>query len=389
MGMAMLALCALLAVMLAPLSSVQRAAASDWSPPSTVYIPDTGHSIDGVFLTYWRGNGGVNVFGNPVTAEMQQNGHTVQYYQYARFEYWPEDAGGAVVHLGLIGAELRPQVVLRNTFSGVGSIGSILPKAGATSSEAVKMAMAWAPLDAKITAKPTTDAWQYIPETKHSIANGFKTYWQNSGGSAYLGNPLTEEYALKGITYQVFERGQLAWKQNSDPWQVAVGSMLAKKYKFSTAATGQGDAPTYSEDLFIEPKKVVAPVGGQSGGSGERWVDINLATQYLVAYEGNTSVLETYVSTGREGFETPTGTFFVNSKLESQTMAGVIGGETYNVPDVPWVMYFTDQGHALHGTYWHSNFGTQMSHGCVNLPMDVAQWMYGWSSIGMRVVIHY
>ena len=56
-------------------------------------------------------------------------------------------------------------------------------------------------------------------------------------------------------------------------------------------------------------------------------------------------------------------------------MEGVIGGEYYNVPDVPCVMYFTNGGHALHGTYWHSNFGTPMSHGCVNLPMDVAAWM--------------
>ena len=76
-------------------------------------------------------------------------------------------------------------------------------------------------------------------------------------------------------------------------------------------------------------------------------------------------------------------------KLESQTMSGVIGGEYYNVPDVPWVMYFTNEGHALHGTYWHNNFGNTMSHGCVNLPMDVAEWMYGWADIGMRVEIHY
>jgi lipoprotein-anchoring transpeptidase ErfK/SrfK len=68
-------------------------------------------------------------------------------------------------------------------------------------------------------------------------------------------------------------------------------------------------------------------------------------------------------------------------------MEGVLGGEYYNVPDVPDVMYFTDFGHALHGTYWHNNFGTPMSHGCVNLPMDVAAWMYQWASVGTRVEI--
>ena len=70
-------------------------------------------------------------------------------------------------------------------------------------------------------------------------------------------------------------------------------------------------------------------------------------------------------------------------------MEGVIGGEYYNVPDVPWVQYFTNYGHALHGTYWHNNFGAVMSHGCVNLPMDFAEWLYGWTSIGTRVEIHY
>jgi lipoprotein-anchoring transpeptidase ErfK/SrfK len=70
-------------------------------------------------------------------------------------------------------------------------------------------------------------------------------------------------------------------------------------------------------------------------------------------------------------------------------MEGVINGEYYDVPSVPWVMYFTDLGHALHGTYWHNNFGQTMSHGCVNLPMDFAEWLYGWADIGTRVEIHY
>ena len=57
------------------------------------------------------------------------------------------------------------------------------------------------------------------------------------------------------------------------------------------------------------------------------------------------------------------------------------------MPQVPDVMYFTNEGHALHGTYWHHNFGQEMSHGCVNLPMDVAAWMYQWAPVGARVEI--
>jgi lipoprotein-anchoring transpeptidase ErfK/SrfK len=110
----------------------------------------------------------------------------------------------------------------------------------------------------------------------------------------------------------------------------------------------------------------------------------------MTAWAGDQVVLGSYVSTGREGFDTPTGTFFVNTMIDAQTMEGVLGGEYYNVPDVPWVMYFTDVGHAIHGAYWHSNFGAVMSHGCINLPMDVAEWLYNdFAFVGMRVEIHY
>jgi lipoprotein-anchoring transpeptidase ErfK/SrfK len=131
------------------------------------------------------------------------------------------------------------------------------------------------------------------------------------------------------------------------------------------------------------PKAPPDPFGGA------KWIEVNLSTQYLIAWQNGQRVNETYVSTGRPGFETPTGTWYVNTKLLSQTMSGCIQGECYYVPDVPWVMYFTDWGHALHGTYWHNNFGHPMSHGCVNLPLDFAEWLYYWTPIGTPVVIHY
>ena len=105
------------------------------------------------------------------------------------------------------------------------------------------------------------------------------------------------------------------------------------------------------------------------------------------AFEGNSVVMTTYVSTGKERFDTPTGTYYVNSKIPVQDMEGVIGGEYYNVPEVPDVMYFTGVGHAIHGTYWHENFGNPMSHGCVNLPIETAQWLFKWTSVGTPVVI--
>jgi lipoprotein-anchoring transpeptidase ErfK/SrfK len=116
-------------------------------------------------------------------------------------------------------------------------------------------------------------------------------------------------------------------------------------------------------------------------------VVVSLSLQALWAYEDGKVVRSTYVSTGMAGTPTPAGLFWVINKLPVQTMEGTISGQAYRVEDVPNVMYFNDDGDALHGTYWHANFGVPMSHGCVNLPLDVAAWMYDWAPMGMPVQI--
>lgn len=393
-----LAAFSLLATLIAPIvASAAQTSDSDWSAPRTVFFPKTGQTLDEVFLDKWREAGGAEAYGYPITPELKQkDGHIVQYLQYARFEWWPngdKNADGANFVLAKIGQELKPgyQPASQKEHEATKKEGFTSPKGLPTADKADPILAAWAPV--KAPTKPA-DNIQYVEATKHTVSNGFLTYWQNTGAENYLGNPLTQEYAVKDITYQVFEYGQLAWQKGKDPWLVPVGKVLADKYKLDQKPRAQGDVPTYDEALFTPPPtptpepKIADGQGGNSGMVG-KWIDVNLSTQYLVAYDGDSVFLESYVSTGRPGFDTPTGTFSINSKLESQTMEGVIGGEYYNVPDVPWVMYFTDEGHALHGTYWHNNFGNVMSHGCVNLPMDVAEALYAWAPIGTPVVIHY
>lgn len=123
---------------------------------------------------------------------------------------------------------------------------------------------------------------------------------------------------------------------------------------------------------------------------GDREIVVSLWQQRLWAYEGDTVVLATWVSTGTAETPevvTPIGQWRVLTRLWSETMAGTVNGEPYRVEDVPHVLYFTNEGHALHGTYWHSNFGTPMSHGCVNLPLDVAAWLYDWAVEGTAVTV--
>lgn len=116
----------------------------------------------------------------------------------------------------------------------------------------------------------------------------------------------------------------------------------------------------------------------------QRWIEINLSTQRLVAWEGNRSVYGILVSTGRQDTPTFPGVFTIQSKLEIDRMIG----EDYNVPDVPFVMYYHG-GYAIHGTYWHNNFGTPMSHGCTNVAVNHAEWLFNWANVGTTLVIHY
>jgi len=127
-----------------------------------------------------------------------------------------------------------------------------------------------------------------------------------------------------------------------------------------------------------------APQPSNPTPTGARWIDVNLSAQRLTAYVGNTPVRSTYVSTGLPRTPTPTGSFRIYVKYTSTPMAG----PGYYLPNVPYTMYFY-AGYGIHGTYWHSNFGTPMSHGCINLPTSEARWLFYWASVGTLVRIHY
>ena len=119
-------------------------------------------------------------------------------------------------------------------------------------------------------------------------------------------------------------------------------------------------------------------------GENERWIDVNLTHQVTYAYEGSQLVNSFLVSTGTWQHPTVTGQYHIYVKYRYTDMSG----PGYYLADVPYVMYFY-QGYGLHGTYWHSNFGTPMSHGCVNLATEDAGWLFNWASVGTLVNVHY
>ena len=157
-------------------------------------------------------------------------------------------------------------------------------------------------------------------------------------------------------------------------------------------SSGGGLTLSYVPDTPTSEVPTAAPAATPSSGSqtdyvgtgGERWIDVNLSQQMVYAYEGNTVVNSFLVSTGTWEHPTVTGQYHIYVKYRYTDMTG----PGYYLPNVPYTMYFY-QGYGLHGTYWHHNFGTPMSHGCVNLETNDAAWLYNWASVGTLVNVHY
>ncbi len=122
------------------------------------------------------------------------------------------------------------------------------------------------------------------------------------------------------------------------------------------------------------PTATPVPAISPPVAASEKWIDVDLTHQRMTAYQGNTPVFQALVSTGLPNTPTVVGQFHIYWKLSATDMAG----PGYYLPGVPYTMYFY-RGYALHGTYWHNNFGHPMSHGCVNLRTEDAQWLFNWT----------
>lgn len=142
--------------------------------------------------------------------------------------------------------------------------------------------------------------------------------------------------------------------------------------------------PYYVPAMHLRPIPAdsYAPISADVPPDAKR-IDVNLTKQTLTAYENDKAVFSTKISSGIPSPETNThvGEFAVIEKLPSEHMgvANVFGAvDDYVLAGVPWTSYFTEDGIAFHGTYWHQNFGTPMSHGCINMRIEEALWIFRW-----------
>ncbi len=135
----------------------------------------------------------------------------------------------------------------------------------------------------------------------------------------------------------------------------------------------------YSNLLRSNPAGDPPPIGSLAPGDG-RWIDVNLTLEIVTAYEGQTPVTTFLGSTGQPGWETPPGLYTIIRRVENERMVG----PDYDVPNVKWTQYFTNEGHALHGNYWRDPelFGMPGSHGCVSMRDEQALLLWQFAEIG-------
>ena len=388
----------LLAVLLLLISPV---AAQAQAP--ALYFPRTGHHLTDEygFLSFWRAHDGPHLIGFPVTEAFHADGiGPVQYFEKARLEQIVAADGATTVRTGAVAAEYA--AALYRSFPP-------RPDRAPVAGEFV------------------------FSETNHGVREPFAGFWQAAGGIDFFGAPISEplwERTASGQRQvQYFARARLerdaTFAGTPDEIQVTdLGRALAELYGLNIAPVPNTGAETFGPAAPAAPdaaplagvpnaagaaapqpappaqpaaRPAPAPQAGRpapppvarSAGGAKRIV-VNLTRQWLYAYEGDQLVFDAPVATGRDGMNTPTGSFSVYAKLPVQTMDGVTNGEYWVVPNVPHVMYIYG-GVALHGTYWHNLFGSgaRPSHGCVNLPLKSAAWLYSWTPVGTPVQVTY
>jgi lipoprotein-anchoring transpeptidase ErfK/SrfK len=226
----------------------------------------------------------------------------------------------------------------------------------------------------------------YVQKVKYRF-NSPVTSLPESGQLCEVTVPYTQIYQ-KSLTFGWQPRSRLYYQ--STHWGVGVdeGPDGALWYRlYDELREDEYNVP--AEHMRIIPDTELSPISMDVSPSKKR-IEVSIQNQTLVAYEGDKVVLSTRISSGLNQkpdpggipWDTPRGVFNIQSKMPSKHMGvGDLASDGSDLPGVPWTQFFlTPPGNALHGTYWHDNFGLQMSHGCVNMVTDEAKWLFRWTT---------
>ncbi len=210
----------------------------------------------------------------------------------------------------------------------------------------------------------------------------------DGGGGPLASAAIDAGFINNGFAVKV----EIRWDEKDGKPKVVSSAELSKRSAVGlTGARTTISGVTWAETVagfWVRPQDFTPahPQTPTDLGPGEKWIDVDITRQALVAYEGTTPVFATLISTGRRNlqdkehdFPTPQGNFHIREKHVTTTMDGDVASDgPYSIEDVPWVMYF-EGSYALHGAFWHDQFGHMRSHGCVNMAPDDARTLFAWS----------
>ncbi len=369
------------------------------------FIADTGHTVKGELATAWRERGGARILGNPLSEQFEKSGVTSQIFQHAVVDI---DRSGDVT-LRKLNTELAAAA-----FANDPAFLPTPPSLGTTT-------LVTASDGLRIRARPGTDGdiITVIAENTEFIAAqgdhrdwvpGYADGFSGWVSSEYLKEPQAlPELAKEEWLIDVWQGAALSDTNLRAAPQMSSAVVRPVGYGEQIivvdwvdgekvididgiwAQTSEGGF-LYGRDLGRSAPVQPTPLPPQAPRIG-KWIDIHLTQQLLVAYEGQRAIRTVVITSGKPGWETPEGIYKINTRVANETMdSGAIGAEEfYKLEDVLFTQYFTDKGHALHFAWWKTKetIGRPGSHGCINLLLDDARFIWEWADIGTVVNLHY
>ncbi|MCY4110209.1 MAG: L,D-transpeptidase [Chloroflexi bacterium] len=323
--------------------------ASDPTNDRMLYFPETGHHLSGEYLRMWGRTGGMVTLGPPVSEPTTKPFVEYQAFRngvlYRDLEYWLTPPLPGKVNILPVGSTLAPR------FMGSGN-----PRRG----------------------DPSASYWFW--QTKFGTHTRLWQTFLDGGGVFVFGYPISHLVQDSGTRVQWFQNTRLELNDNDEVGISPLGEWMADELKLDTRRV-----PMRPGAFLFDGVSNPVPIGRVQ----DRRIEIDLSLQRLAAFQGDKRVYDVLVSTGRELTPTPTGIFPILRRVENERM---IGGEFgtddyYDLSNVYFTQYFTWKGHALHYAYWHNNFGSEMSHGCVNMTLWDAKWMWNFADSGVPITI--
>jgi hypothetical protein len=240
----------------------------------------------------------------------------------------------------------------------------------------------------------------YISYIDRVDQNGVYYLMQNGGWIPGKGARVSEISNFQGLEFHATPRNSFGWAFEQIPILNAPGYNTGKTGKqiypfqtmniYTTQIVDNEEWYLIGPDEWVEGRKVARVTLNtlpQEGVTPNRWIDVDLAEQTLAVYENNQLVFATVIATGLEPFWTRPGLFQIYQKKATELMRNNDPSDFYYLDNVPWTMYF-DGARALHGAYWRTRFGYPQSHGCVNLSVGDAHWLFNWAQDGEWVYVH-